>query len=136
MGSPKLVNDPTLCTQLVRALDLSVGLFEVAITGKSPRRDFYGRAGDFRMKEYGIEYRTPSNFWTKNEVMVQKIWRNVQAAYNHSRHMNDYASSRNVRDIIDSGDREAAKKLYVRVRDMYEISPLPSASEFKKEFKV
>lgn len=31
------------------------------------RRKFYGQPGIFREKEYGIEYRTPSNFWLKPE---------------------------------------------------------------------
>jgi len=28
-----------------------------------PRAEYYGRPGVFRPKEYGIEYRTPSNWW-------------------------------------------------------------------------
>lgn len=39
------------------------------------RRDVYGSLGEFRMKEYGIEYRSPSNaiFFRKNSKALLKV---------------------------------------------------------------
>lgn len=53
---------------LVQWLDLLVGLpmacAEVEHYGDAyRRRQYYGQAGRFRSKPYGVEYRTPSNSW-------------------------------------------------------------------------
>lgn len=37
------------------------------------RREFYGVAGLYREKEYGVEYRTPSNFWLNNRDLVNDM---------------------------------------------------------------
>lgn len=39
------------------------------------RRSVYGAVGEFRVKDYGIEYRTPSNaiFWKKNGKLLLKV---------------------------------------------------------------
>jgi len=44
-------------------LDAIVGLSLVKWDKQGERRSRYGLAGLFRPKSYGIEYRTPSNFW-------------------------------------------------------------------------
>lgn len=48
---------------MARLLDVVVGLRFLGFEKQGPRRKFYGQAGLFRPKPYGIEYRTPSNFW-------------------------------------------------------------------------
>jgi hypothetical protein len=48
---------------MIRMMD---ALYYVGNMGKDPqgeRRKWYGQAGVFRPKPYGVEYRTPSNFW-------------------------------------------------------------------------
>lgn len=47
----------------VRLLDIVVGLAFLSHDRQGDRRKFYGLAGLYRPKEYGVEYRTPSNFW-------------------------------------------------------------------------
>jgi hypothetical protein len=60
---------PTLKTRVgkvVRLLDIFVGNTCVPLDQdplQVERRKNYGRAGEFRIKPYGVEYRTPSNFW-------------------------------------------------------------------------
>jgi hypothetical protein len=37
------------------------------------RREVYGRAGEFRLPDYGIEYRTPSNFWFRSSKLLSLL---------------------------------------------------------------
>lgn len=54
---------------VVKVLDVLVGntcvLFD-QFPGSKERRKTYGRAGEYRSKPYGLEYRTPSNFWLRD----------------------------------------------------------------------
>ena len=52
--------------ELVRTMDLFLGVPSVLIDNDSMRRVLYGRAGAYRPKPYGVEYRVLSNFWIKN----------------------------------------------------------------------
>lgn len=48
---------------VVQFLDLVLGLPSLTSDKQGLRRQFYGQAGTYRVKEYGVEYRTLSNFW-------------------------------------------------------------------------
>lgn len=52
--------------QLVVLCDIYLGLPSLFHDPDVKRRDLYGKAGCFRNKPYGIEYRTLSNFWLQN----------------------------------------------------------------------
>lgn len=55
-----------VCCDFVKTLDLYVGLASIIIDPDPTRRTLYGKAGCFRPKSYGVEYRTPSNAWLRN----------------------------------------------------------------------
>ena len=59
--------------KLVKVLDIVCGNTAVLIDrdkGNAVRRQMYGRAGEYREKKYGIEYRVPSNFWIRHYVLL------------------------------------------------------------------
>lgn len=56
---------------IVPYLDIFVGNTLVMLDrdpGAAERRENYGRAGEYREPEHGLEYRTPSNFWLRHEI--------------------------------------------------------------------
>lgn len=53
--------------------DVYLGLPSVGLDQQGPRRMLYGQAGRYRPTEWGIEYRTLSNFWIWETNMAQQI---------------------------------------------------------------
>lgn len=64
---------------LVRALDLFVTVPMLAYEDKR-RRSMYGQAGSFRLKDYGVEYRTPSNLWIFSDDSIRWMYEQVEKA--------------------------------------------------------
>ena len=62
--------------EMVYMLDIIVGNTCVLLD-RNPnnveRRKVYGRAGEYRLKEYGIEYRTLSNFWLQSYQLMSLV---------------------------------------------------------------
>jgi hypothetical protein len=58
------------CCAIAQQLDYFLGIWSLLLDKDSKRRVLYGKAGCFRPKEYGVEYRTLSNFWIKNEDVM------------------------------------------------------------------
>lgn len=50
-------------------MDMFIGLPSIAIDAQHARRKWYGLAGLYRPKPYGMEYRTMSNWWLRPEHM-------------------------------------------------------------------
>jgi hypothetical protein len=68
---------PFVVAQLSDAL---IGLWEPYFGQRQGiRRKFYGTAGRYRVKPYGIEYRTPSNRWLFNMDTRNMMMRGAQA---------------------------------------------------------
>lgn len=63
-----------------RAMDLFAGVPSIMFDLDRDRRQLYGQAGCIRQKDYGIEYRTLSNFWLKSKELTELIFnQTVQA---------------------------------------------------------
>lgn len=59
--------------------DVYLGLPSLSADRQGQRRPFYGTAGRYREKSYGIEYRTLSNFWVFDRQQCEEIaWRAMQ----------------------------------------------------------
>lgn len=59
---------------IIMFMDLHIGLPSLFLDTDRERSKMYGTPGRFRNKEYGGEYRTPSNFWTLKDEYVKWIF--------------------------------------------------------------
>jgi hypothetical protein len=62
------------CAILVKQLDYTVGLQTLLFDDEQRRRMLYGKAGAFRPKPYGVEYRVPSNAWCQSEALARQMF--------------------------------------------------------------
>lgn len=78
---------------LIHALDLFVG-YPLSLIDKDKsapqRRKLYGRAGRFRVTPYGVEYRTPGNFWLASPRYVRLVWKLVDNALSNLHQRQDW----------------------------------------------
>lgn len=113
---------------IVPILDILVGNTMVLIDrdpGNAERRKTYGRAGEYRLPKYGLEYRTLSNFWLRNYVLMSLVFgltrQAVRLAASH-REGNDTISElisavdiNDVRKAINKNDAELAAKNFEKI---------------------
>ncbi len=62
-------NDPNhvnICEDVIKLCDLYLGIPSLFLDTDSKRRQLYGKAGAYRSKPYGVEYRVLSNFWLRS----------------------------------------------------------------------
>lgn len=76
MGKEKMIVDEWV----IKAMDAFVGLPSVILEPNNERKLLYGKAGCFRFKPYGVEYRTVSNYYLKNDELTSFIFNNSLAA--------------------------------------------------------
>lgn len=58
------------------------------------RRQYYGKPGKVRYKEYGVEYRSLSNYFVASEELLNKVMQRIQAMYDYANtvHPSDWAA--------------------------------------------
>jgi len=113
--------DPSIRVQLVKLLDIFVGLEDVIYNPDIERKKLYGKAGSFRFKPYGLEFRSPSNYWIQSDTLVGKMWDNVNRAidaYNNN-FIIDEVFGEQVQMAINTCDVEACKKLLLTLKHEY-----------------
>ena len=57
--------------ELIKVMDLFLGIPSLFIDQDTQRRTMYGKAGCFRPKDFGVEYRVLSNFWLKSDELIE-----------------------------------------------------------------
>lgn len=75
-------DSPNLNTNLaiIKAMDLFLGVPSIVLDNDPERRILYGKAGAFRVKPYGVEYRVLSNFWIAEQYLVDWLFQSVKLA--------------------------------------------------------
>ncbi|MCW8826503.1 MAG: hypothetical protein OQK78_08770, partial [Gammaproteobacteria bacterium] len=107
-------NNDTISRMVVKAMDLYLGVPSVLIDPDNDRRELYGKAGAYRNKPYGLEYRTLSNFWIHTEA--RRIWACKQAVKavanaDSAEFMIAVVGEQAVQDCINTGDRDLARHI-------------------------
>lgn len=64
----------SLCCDVIKLMDLMVGVPSILMDSDTKRRTMYGQAGAFRPKTYGAEYRVLSNFWLTSVDKIQWVY--------------------------------------------------------------
>jgi hypothetical protein len=67
------------CCTLVKELDWTLGLQATLYDTDKQRRQLYGKAGAFRPKPYGVEYRVLSNAWLQSEDLMRWVFETTVA---------------------------------------------------------
>lgn len=99
--------------EIIRILDLYIGVPMVIIEPDNQRKELYGKAGAFRPKTYGLEYRTPSNIYLINNKLKKWVFDSVTNAFtyiNENGFLED-GLSKFVQQTIDNNDKDQAKDL-------------------------
>lgn len=96
---------------LIKHLDVTVGLWSVLVDKDDRRREKYGKAGAFRPKSYGLEYRVPSNFWLQNDSLMKEVFERTVAGYTNMFKGVSLLDPTKVQAAINTYDRESATNL-------------------------
>lgn len=96
---------------VIRAMDLFLGVPSVLMDDGEMRKQLYGKAGAFRAKPYGVEYRTLSNFWIFNDSLIRWVWNNTQRALDSVGVVDVSAEQERILRSINNSDKKLAKKL-------------------------
>ena len=72
--------NPAQSVKIARICDLLIG-GPLALKDPDKKRSaFYGKPAAIRFKPYGLEYRTPSNYWIQSEANMAEVYRNAHRA--------------------------------------------------------
>jgi hypothetical protein len=116
--------DPDLEDQelLVKLLDIFLGAPSIAMYANSKeRREFYGKAGSFRPKPYGLEYRVLGNEWLKDPSSVFNAVKLTIDFINYYGEQEAQATaalnSKNAIRVINNGDVLLASKFHYAMEE-------------------
>lgn len=115
-------DDPTeeVVMDLIKAMDATVGLASVLLDTDTERKKLYGKAGCFRFKDFGLEYRTLSNFWIKSDESMKWAWDTTMKAI----------------DLVNSGKIEQVKLLGTEIVEAINTNNQELASKLINEIEV
>jgi len=101
----------------IRTLDLFPGMVSTVLDSSEAaiaRKKLYGKAGCYRATDYGVEYRTMSNFWIKTPKLVELMY-NLTAdalefmmAGSTVARLIKYVGIDHIQRVITEGDKVAA----------------------------
>lgn len=120
-GLPETENDAPVNDQdyiayvarKVRELDFYLGLPSLFYDADAQRRELYGKAGAFRPKKYGMEYRTLSNQWLGSDTLKRWAYQASQYAMEQMDKgvclFDKYGDD--IQNIINKSDKQGAAKI-------------------------
>lgn len=101
------------CQMLTRELDFYLGLASLFWDNDDQRRNMYGAPGAYRVKSYGVEYRSLSNAWLNDERIQDFVYTQVQRAFTNLANGDSWYNQYNTlaQQVISGNDRVLARIL-------------------------
>jgi hypothetical protein len=116
-------DNPTESSQedMVKAMDATLGLKSLFLDSDTERKKLYGKAGCFRFRDYGIEYRTLSNFWIKTNESLAWVFDTTMEAI----------------ELVNSGKIDLIKEKYAdKIVEAINTNNKSLAQELLNEFSL
>ncbi len=100
------------CEAVARQCDFYLGLPSLLYDSSTRRREMYGKAGAYRPKPYGVEYRTLSNAWLNSKELMAWVYRATIRA-TESAIAGDNLTDRygDIQEIINTSNTSEAMKI-------------------------
>jgi hypothetical protein len=130
--------------RVIRTMDCFHGMVSTLLDNSPEaiaRRNLYGKAGCFRRTDYGVEYRTLSNFWCQTDSLKRLMYYLTDDVLTVVRESDDEyvielcGGADRVQTIINTGDVKAAKLNVALLREQISVHSLQTLDEYLKERK-
>ena len=105
--------------KLVKYMDMYLGIPSVILDPDTERRFLYGKAGCFRICDYGLEYRTLSGYFLDNDRLLEFMWDQTMRAIDAFNNHVTLIPHNEVCDAINNSDVDKAEEL-IRVYNLLE----------------
>lgn len=96
---------------VVQAMDVYLGVPSVLMDPGEDRKQLYGKGGACRIKSYGPEYRTLSNFWIFDDELIRRVWRNTERAILGAKTLPLDSLAGVIQEAINTNNKDLAKQL-------------------------
>jgi len=104
---------------LGQAMDFYLGVPSVLMDKGEARKELYGKAGAMRLKSYGMEYRTLSNFWIFDQRLIGWVYEQTAKAVQAVEVGTSFKDLRKtITNCINNNDKQLAQLLV----DEYELT--------------
>ena len=109
LGYPK----PNLATSLtlIKYFDMYLGVPSVILDPDTERRNLYGKAGCFRLCQYGFEYRVLSGKFIANDELISFMWDGVVRAIEAYNNQTPLIPAEQIQEVINNSKVDEAKQL-------------------------
>jgi len=109
---------PAEIVHLVKVADLLI-VVPMLLHEDPSRRAIYGKAGSFRVKPYGFEHRTPSNFWVFTEDRRRWVFNQMEKVIQTGM---DIETPLELEEVINFHDVQAAERMV----SAFNLTPIPA----------
>lgn len=98
---------------LVKYFDAYLGIPSVIMDPDTERRSLYGKAGDFRMTSYGVEWRSLSGYFLSNDETIGFMWDQAMKAIDAYNYEEPIPDPDVVQAVINNSDVDTARQLTI-----------------------
>ena len=92
-------------------MDAYVGLPSILIDKDTQRRSLYGKAGCFRLTDYGCEYRSLSSYFMKDEAHLKWVFNQTMKAIEAYNNCEPLPEGLIIQKTINTNDEATARAL-------------------------
>jgi hypothetical protein len=103
--------DCDLSIEIVRAMDLFVGVMSVLIDPNTKRRALYGKAGAYRFKKYGVEYRVLSSALFNDNDLLTFVYDYTMKAIDFINNNGIITDPERIQNCINNSDESLAMQI-------------------------